>query len=587
VVPVVIVLLALAALSAYHSLSRARALLDQAHTTIAASVEDENSFLSGGARKTASADLTQVSDEVTQADQDLRSSFGLSVFGLLPVLHSQRQGLLNLVDDLQSSAKTGGTLLHQLDALASASDGDNVSIPQLLRLQKTVASAHSQFASYNRPATGLWGSLGTAQREFDHEDTKLTNLLDDGDRAIAYALPFLGADGPRNYLVVGENNAEMRDQGATLSYSVLNTSNGAITETPGGSVEDIEPSAPVAGISIPAGTEKAFGGLDPTNTWQSTNATADFAFSGKDMQYMFADTAGTDVDGVIGIDVVALQALLQLTGPVTVPGIPEPITAQNATNVLLNQLYADLPPNSSQGPRHEEISAVASQVFHQLGTEKVDVIALARTLATEVGGRHLLLWDEVPQYQQTIRNLGASGEIDTDDPTRTFHIAVENATATKLDYFVNVAVSDAVTITPNGSATIKTAVKLTNHAPAGQPASYQLGPDGVNSDVPGEYVGRVLLWAPRGSEQKGSVAESGLRLAPEVDLPVLPGQSATATFETTIPNAIRDNELKLVFQPQPRLAPESLSVRIVASGTQTATHASLTKATTLSWSFTH
>jgi hypothetical protein len=271
---------------------------------------------------------------------------------------------------------------------------------------------------------------------------------------------------------------------------------------------------------------------------------------------------------------------------VTVPGIPEAITAQNASDVLLNQLYAELPPNSSQGPRHEEISAVASQVFHQLGTEKVDVIALARTLATEVGGRHLLLWDEVPQYEQTIRNLGASGEIDTDEPTRTFHVAVENATATKLDYFVDVAVSDTVVISPKGTAAIETSVKLTNHAPAGQAPSYQLGPDGINSDVPGEYVGRVFLWAPRGSQQKGSVAESGLRLAPEIDLPVLPGQSATATFETTIPDAIHNNELKLIFQPQPRLTPESLSVRIIASGTQTTTHASLTKTTKLSWNFT-
>ena len=67
---------------------------------------------------------------------------------------------------------------------------------------------------------------------------------------------------------------------------------------------------------------------------------------------------------------------------------------------------------------------------------KVDVVALARTLATEAVERHLQIWDEVPQYEQTIVQIGASGNIDTDDPTRTFHVAVENATATKLDYFV-------------------------------------------------------------------------------------------------------------------------------------------------------
>ena len=215
------------------------------------------------------------------------------------------------------------------------------------------------------------------------------------------------------------------------------------------------------------------------------------------------------------------------------------------------------------------------------------MVALARTLATEAAERHLQIWDEVPKYEQTISELGASGNIDTDDPTRTFHVAVENATATKLDYFVNVAISDTVTIANNGSATVDTAVTLTNHAPAGQPASYQLGPDGINSHVSGEYIGRVFLWAPRGSKENGSVNESGLQLAPEIDLYLLPGQSATAHFATTIPHAIQRDQLNLVFEPQPRLTPESLKIRLVASGTQATTRVSLTKPTTLTWDFTH
>jgi hypothetical protein len=416
---------------------------------------------------------------------------------------------------------------------------------------------------------------------------RAVHLLAQGKDATQFALEFLGADGPRHYLVMGENNAEMRDEGDTLSYSLVHAKNGVITESPGGSVNDIEPGSPVPGVPIPGGTEAVFGGLDPTETWQSTNATADFSFSGQDMQYMYAYAAGDDVDGVIGIDVVALQSLLKLTGPVTVAGIAEPVTAQNAADVLLNQLYAGLPPRSPQGQRREELAEVASAVFHQLGVGKVDVVALARTLATAAAERHLQIWVPNPQYEETISELGASGNIDTDDPTRTFHVAVENATATKLDYFVDVAISDTVTVNPDGSATVATAVRLTNHAPAGQPASYQFGPDGINSNIPGEYVGRVFLWGPRGSEETGGVPESGLLLAPEIDLPVLPGQSATAQFETTIPDAIQNDKLHLVFQPQPRLTPESLKVHVVASGTQATVNSSLEKPVTLTWDFKH
>ena len=34
--------------------------------------------------------------------------------------------------------------------------------------------------------------------------------------------------------------------------------------------------------------------------------------------------------------------------------------------------------------------------------KKVDVVALARTLATEVAERHLQLWDENPHYERAI-----------------------------------------------------------------------------------------------------------------------------------------------------------------------------------------
>jgi hypothetical protein len=326
----------------------------------------------------------------------------------------------------------------------------------------------------------------------------------------------------------------------------------------------------------------------PTETWQSTNATADFTFSGRDMQAMFAAAKGVHVDGVIGLDVVALQGILGLTGPVSVTGIPEPVTSQNAANVLLNQLYVGLPPNSSQGPRHEELSEVTSAAVHQLQASNVDLVALARVLASEVAGRHLLLWDENPSYERTIREVGASGAVDTDDPTRTFHIDVENATATKLDYFVDVSISDTVHLDTDGIVTVVSEVTMTNHAPAGQPPSFQLGPDNINSHVAGEYVGRVIVWGPRGSTQRGSHSESGLR-ATEQDIPVMPGKSFTAQFETVIPRALQGDMFRLVFVPQPRLTPDSLTVHIIAPGRHLRTESTfrtvLAKTTTLTWTF--
>jgi hypothetical protein len=78
-------------------------------------------------------------------------------------------------------------------------------------------------------------------------------------------------------------------------------------------------------------------------------------------------------------------------------------------------------------------------------------------------------------------------------------------------------------------------------------------------------------------------------LAAPIDVPLMPGQSATAHFDTTIPNAVQDGQLKLVFVPQPRLTPDSLSVRVAGQGLQggspSTIRTTLTKTTSLSWKF--
>ncbi len=580
-----VALFVVAVVLTYRTYQHVRGPLFAAQNTLTVLAHNPDSMDSATGRTEDEFHLIAALNDVDAAEKQIDGSTGLKLLGLIPGLHAQWVGLDQLVSDLRSTTLTAGALLRSVNALGVDSHGTDISLPDLAQLGVVLHAAHTQLVADHRSTGGLWGPIGADRRKFDNEDERAAHLLAQGEELTRYTAPFLGANGPRTYLVAGENNAEMRDQGSTLSYSLMTTQDGLITDTIGGTVDNMELSSPAPGIAIPAGTQAIFGKLFPTETWQSTNATANFAFSGRDMQSMFATSAGKHVDGVIGIDVVALQGLLTLTGPVSVPGIPEPVTAANAAYILLDQLYAGLPPGSSQGPRREELAAVTSATVHQLQVGQVDVVALARVLATEISGRHLLVWDEDPAFERTLVDVGASGAVDTVDPTRTFHVSVENATATKLDYFIGVSMSDHVHLTTNGSAVVDTSVTLTNHAPAGQAPSLQLGPDGVNSHVAGEYVGRVLVWGPRGSIQNGSVKESGLVLNEE-DLRVLPGQSATAQFETTIPHAVRNGKLQMVFVPQPRLSPEALTVHVAYPGlprSEATVHAVLNHSATLAW----
>ena len=377
-------------------------------------------------------------------------------------------------------------------------------------------------------------------------------------------MPFLGADGARNYLIAGENDAEMRDQGDVLSLALMHAQNGTFNVDTVGSVDNIEPTHAVD-ISMPKGTATVFGGYQPTSLWQSVNATADYPLSAGIMQAMFAQVQGVHVNGVIALDVPALASLLALTGPVTVPNIPGPISAQNVASVILHDQYADYPPGSAQAQRRDNVAAVARATVALMKSEHVDLAALGSALATDAEGRHLVVWDETPSYEDTLNAMGASGAIDATAPTRTFHLAVENSTATKLDYYVNPSEDVQVHVTPTGEALVNTTVTVTNTTPANLGPTFQTGPDGINSFTPGQYVANVVLWSPRGSVTPQSTAESGLRLS-QTRASVLPQQSQTVSFTSIIPHAVVNGRLQLRFVPQPRLTPIGFHLEISAPG---------------------
>lgn len=559
-----VVVIGILGLSAYRSASRAKTSLEAARTVISNDLSNKQVFLSPAGRAKLAADIKTVEADADNASAILQGSPGMRVFRYVPYVNDQPNGIVNLVDDVRTTAVTGSLLLQRVNTLVAQSNGTTVSLSALQSLQRSVAGATTTMSSMNRSASGLIGPIGTARRDFDQQIEKITNDLRRGDQTLSYALPFLGADGARTYLIAGENNAEMRDQGGVLSLALMHAQAGAFDVDTVGSVDDIEPSQAVK-VTMPAGTDAVFGGYQPTSLWQSVNATADFPLSGSIMQAMFAQVENVDVDGVVALDVPALASLLTLTGPVSVPGIADPISAQNVAMVILHDQYSAYPPGSAQAQRQENVAAVAAATVKQMKSEHIDLAAFGNALASDVEGRHLMVWDHAPRNESILTAIGASGTLDSTAPTRTFHLAVENSTATKLDYYVQPSVNVQVEVTSNGDALINTAVTVDNTTPMGSPSNYQTGPDMINSFFPGQYVGRVVFWAPRGSITPQSTPESGLRVS-QTQTNVLPQQSQTISFATIIRHAVVNGHLMLRFVPQPRLNPMGFQLKLSAPG---------------------
>lgn len=549
----------------WRDIATARSQLNGARESLAAVIDNPSALRETEGRASARAAIDDAASRLDAARAHVIASVPLKLSGQLPGLSRQRAGVLTLIDDASAGTQSSRRLLVAIDELGdrTALDGGAVNLSGLRDLETAMRTTGAELQRLKRGSSGLWASLAYARRRLNEVSSRVSRGLIDGADAIGAARSLMGASGHRRYLVAVQNNSEMRDQGMVLSYAALTFNAGRMTVERTGPISDLTLERP-AQVSLPPATSQVFGGLRPVQLWQSVNATADWPLSASTMRAMYQQATSIDVDGVIALDVPGLAAILRIIGPVENPAGGEQITADNAGRILLHEYYAQVP-RGEQGLRRERLGEVAAAVIAQLVTGRHDAIALGRELGAAAAGGHFRLWSKDEDEEKVFRRTGLGGGPAEQRPDRTFHISVQNASSTKLDYYQRQQVRMDVYLTDLGTAVVRTTLTLQNTAPKNAAPSYQLGPGGATQRKPGEYVARIYYWGPRGAAQLQAIPESGLMLNYTAGT-VQPGESERFTFESVIPNAVRGGRLDLRLVPQPILVPASLQVRLHADG---------------------
>jgi hypothetical protein len=526
---------------------------------------DRTQLFTSKGRANASLQIAKMQRGTDNAANLVNNSIPLHVLSWIPFVGQQVDGVTSLVNDFDTTSYQAGTLLSAVNELVKASHGTSISLFELKILDTRVHQAVAALGPLDRGSGLLIGPIASARDTFDREITKITGLLSTGGELLNYVGPFLGSDGPRTYLLAGENNAEMRDQGAVLSWALITANNGTFTMSHPASVGNLTIRHP-AHFRLPPGTAQAFGVLQPEQIWQSVNATADFPLSGEVMAAMYHQRTHLSVDGVIAVDVIALQHVLDVTGAVHVKGIPVKVTPMNVAYVLLHKLYILYPKGYEQNKRHDEVSAVATAAVDRMKRHHYDLAYLVDQLAKAARGRHLMVWSRFPVLEAAVTRFGGSGSL-TAQSTSVVHLAIESAVAAKLDWYVHTAAFYNVSIDPNGAATITAKVIVANTALVGCRPHYVCGPDHTNSFVRGQYVARLDLWLPANTLAPGGLSESGLTLVrPVRGVNVLPGHNETLLLSGFIPNAVKNGQFSLQFIPQSGLWPQLTKVTFSAPG---------------------
>ncbi|MFA5886991.1 MAG: DUF4012 domain-containing protein [Patescibacteria group bacterium] len=124
----------------------------------------------------------------------------------------------------------------------------------------------------------------------------------------------LGRSSDKRYLVVFQNNSELRASGGFIgSYALVDFKNGRINnlEVPGGGSYDTE-----GGLELRVVPPEPLSLVSPLWYFWDANWWPDWPTTAQNLMWFYSKSGGPSVDGVIGLTPTVLEGLLEITGPI-------------------------------------------------------------------------------------------------------------------------------------------------------------------------------------------------------------------------------------------------------------------------------
>lgn len=369
-------------------------------------------------------------------------------------------------------------------------------------------------------------------------------------RALADVLPgLLGDDGPRAYVLLSLNPAELRAQGGIVgAVAVLQARDGAVglvaqrgtAEMP----ELAEPALPLTDDEL-----ELFGAR--LGRWiQDSVLTPDFPRAAEAASAFWTATTGQPVDGVLSVDPVVVADLLSATGRSVQAGGVE-IGGETLLQVLLRDVYLEYGDPKDGDAFYAQVATAAFAVLGDARTDPEAARAAVSVAQRAVSDRRVALWSARSDEQGRIAATTLGGAFlsgDAATPTGTagqaLGVFLDDATAGKLDYDLDATVSVTMAGCGTDAPSAQVDLRLDYHPPA-DVASYpaQVVGDGGSGVPAGSLATNVSFYAPRdtplGAVRRddavvgGQSASTGRREIAVVTSRLAPGEGET--YSATVP----------------------------------------------------
>lgn len=479
--------------------------------------------------------------------------------------------------------KNASALAQLVELMVTSRDRAVTAAAALARARQTLAAVPD----------GLAGPIESARDAMVQRIEKVAPILD-GYVTVSARLPaMLGWDGPRRYLVLAQNPAELRPTGGYIgSYGIIAFDRGRVIERQFRDIFLLD--LPWSYPFVRPPQELADYLLGPTQPWQLADAawSPDFPTSAQDAIRLYTNESGDPkIDGVLAITTYTIDELLKVTGPVSVPDYDVTIASGETTLKALQLTRVAQRPDEN---RKAFLSAFADRLLATLlalpPQQWAKILGEGETFQTR---RLLLAWFRDPADQALVSRGGFDGTVRQDPGDYVYPVDSNVAPTSKLNALTIRSLALDVEIDGIGNArnTLVTTWENRINTPVGKP--YRELPTLEDRRILGMYF---RLLAPERSRVQavsggsfiklsapGVVEEAAGRTVIGTYLKVPPGRTSLR-YDWVSPYAADADETgglyRLTIQWQPGLLPGplTLTIRVPAGFRITAASEGLTVA---------
>lgn len=305
---------------------------------------------------------------------------------------------------------------------------------------------------------------------------------------VSQVLPdIFGFDGEKKYLVLFQNNMELRPGGGFIgSYAIAVMNKGILKEFKIYDVYDADGQLK-AHFEPPFAVRRY---LKNVHLYlRDSNFDVDFPQSASQAARLLYEEKGDKVDGVVAVDISFVKDLLSATGPVYIPEYNQTVTAD--TLFLQAETHAEKNFFDGSTQKKDFLRSVFNAMKTKLETDKkLPYVALAKALRSAILQKHLLFAFANPSFQNLFTVQGMSGSLwdeREDDPqiiNDFLGINEANVGVNKANYFVKRTISQVVGLDSDGTVTERVTL------------SYENASDGWPG---GDYNNYIRFIVPQGS----------------------------------------------------------------------------------------